>query len=124
MEIVELPDVAVLDQDVSTVLCLIGGRRVSVPSLLVQSGTTVQHRGDRGMLVIPRWLGIGLGLVWPFAAGVPVAEGGTVGRERTAHQADGCDALGLNPPAPRRRPPHRVPRRSSKQAVIAGGGSS
>ena len=71
METVELPDVEVVDQGRSTLCCLIAARRVTVPSLLVQTGTTVQQRGDRGTLVIPRWLGIGLGVVSPFSADPP-----------------------------------------------------
>ena len=69
MEMVEFAHVEVLDDTGGQLLCLIAGRRVVVPSLLVQPGTAVRCSGDRGTLVVPRWLGIGLGLVWPFAPG-------------------------------------------------------
>lgn len=66
METVEFRDVEVLDDAVAALLCRIAAKRVTVPSLLLQPGTAVRRSGDRGTLVIPRWLGIGLGLVWPF----------------------------------------------------------
>jgi hypothetical protein len=66
METVEFADVDVLDEAVAGLLCQIAARRVIVPSVLLQPGATVRRSGDHGTLVIPRWLGIGLGLVWPF----------------------------------------------------------
>ena len=43
--------------------CLILGKRVDIPPFLLQPGSTVTRSGDRGILVIPRWLAIGLALV-------------------------------------------------------------
>jgi hypothetical protein len=50
-----------LDTGLSLV-CLIDGMRVSVPSLLIQSGTEVRRNGDRGKLVIPKSLAVHIGL--------------------------------------------------------------
>jgi hypothetical protein len=79
METVEFRDVEVLDEVVAGLLCRIAAQQVTVPSLLLQPRTAVRRAGDRGMLVIPRWLGIGLGLVWPLpeaAAGPGCDSGG------------------------------------------------
>lgn len=67
METVEFRDAEVLEETVDALLCRIGQKEVAVPLLLLQPGTAVRLAGDRGTLVIPRWLGIGLGLLWPFS---------------------------------------------------------
>jgi hypothetical protein len=67
METVEFGDAEVLDEAVAGLVCRIATKRVTVPKVLLQSGTAVRRPGDHGTLVIPRWLGIGLGLVWPFS---------------------------------------------------------
>ena len=67
METVEFRHVEVIDEAVTGLLCRIGAQRVTIPSLLLQPGSTIRRRGDDGTLVIPRWLGIGVGLVWPLA---------------------------------------------------------
>ena len=66
MQSVEFRDVEVLDDAVPGLRCLIATKQVIIPECLLEPGTTVRRAGDRGTLVIPRWLGIGLGLVWPF----------------------------------------------------------
>lgn len=38
------------------ILCDIGGQQVWVPRSQLLVGTTVQHAGDDGDIVIPRWL--------------------------------------------------------------------
>jgi hypothetical protein len=68
METVEFHDVEVIDEPVTGLLCRIGAQQVTIPSLLLQPGTTISRRGDDGTLVIPRWFGIGVGLVWPLSA--------------------------------------------------------
>jgi hypothetical protein len=66
METVQFGDVEVIDDAVTDLLCRVGAYRVTIPLLLLQPGTTVRRRGDHGTLVIPRWLAIGVGLVWPL----------------------------------------------------------
>jgi hypothetical protein len=74
MQTVEFRDVEVLEETVDGLLCRIGQKEVVIPSPLLQPGTAVRRPGDRGTLVIPRWLGIGTGLLWPFpAAAAPKA---------------------------------------------------
>jgi hypothetical protein len=105
MEAVEFRDIDVLDEAAEGLLCQILARRVTVPSLLLQPGTAVQRTGDRGTLVIPRWLGIGLGLVWPF----PTSAGG--GRQRVPLEDErACGDAPNLPGKPRHRPPRRATR--------------
>jgi hypothetical protein len=66
MENVQFCDVQVIEEADTSLLCRIGGRQVTIPSLLLQPGTTIRQPGDCGTLVIPRWLGIAVGLVWPL----------------------------------------------------------
>jgi len=51
-----------LDTGLSLV-CLIDGYRVRVPTLLIKAGSEVRRNGDRGRLVIPRSLAASIGLV-------------------------------------------------------------
>jgi hypothetical protein len=44
-------------------LCEIDGQQVWVPRSQLLVGTTVQHVGDQGEIVIPHWLAINLQLV-------------------------------------------------------------
>jgi hypothetical protein len=67
METVRIEDVEVVGASDADLLCRIRGRIVRVPSLLVAPSSEVQAVGDRGTLVVERWLAIGLGLVSPFA---------------------------------------------------------
>jgi hypothetical protein len=104
METVEFRHVEVIDEALTGLLCRIGAQRVTIPSLLLQPGTTIRHRGDDGTLVIPRWLGIGVGLVWPFPE----------------------PAVG-HPPAnelPKRRGPRRAPYRQPAAGRVASGGGA
>jgi hypothetical protein len=108
METIEFADVEVLDESVAALLCRIAARRVAVPSLLLQPGTTVRQPGDHGTLVIPRWLGIGLGLVWPF----PKTAAGPGGGGPRASEGRA------------RRPPRRAATpRAAKQVTERRGGS-
>jgi hypothetical protein len=43
--------------------CLVYGKRAALSPLLIQPGSDVWRPGDRGRLVIPRWLAIELNLV-------------------------------------------------------------
>ena len=67
METVSFGDVEVLGACGADLECRIEARSVLVPRLLIQPGSEVRRPGDRGNLVIHRWLAIGLGLVSPFA---------------------------------------------------------
>jgi hypothetical protein len=117
METVEFRDVEVLGEAGAELLCLIAGQRVEVPLLLLQSGTAVRRCGDRGTVVLPRWLGIGLGLVWPFVpeAGRPILE------EQDARARGAALQAVLEQ---RRRPPRRVAQRDPGPARRVNGGSS
>jgi hypothetical protein len=66
METVEFPEVEVLDASAGGLLCRIHERDVLIPWVLVEPGSGIRSAGDRGTLVIQRWLAIGLGLVSPF----------------------------------------------------------
>jgi hypothetical protein len=62
MDTVEFPDVVAIDDTGLVLVCLIGGRRVLVPRLPIDPRSEVQRAGDRGTLLIPRWLAADLGL--------------------------------------------------------------
>ena len=68
-ETVEFLEVEVLDASGVGLLCRIRERDLLIPRLLVQPGSGVRSAGDRGTLIIERWLAIGLGLVSPFLPG-------------------------------------------------------
>lgn len=59
----EFSNVQVLFDTGLSLVCLVDGMRVSVPSLRMGSGTEVRGAGDRGKLVIPRSLAESIGLV-------------------------------------------------------------
>ena len=122
MDTVELPDVEVLDASGSDIVCLLGARRITVPSLLMQPGTAVRQRGDRGKLVIPRWLGIGLGLVWPFSEATGEVRKGprTEPPERTDEMVERGGALVVDSTEPRRRPPRRAGYQGANRPLSAG----
>jgi hypothetical protein len=103
METVEFRDVEVIEEAVTGLLCRVGGQQVTIPSLLLQPGTTIRRRGDDGTLVIPRWLGFGVGLVWPFAE--PAVRPGRAP---------------ANEPR-KRRGPRRAPRGAAARAASGGG---
>jgi hypothetical protein len=71
MEIVRFDEVEVLDACGSDLACRVGGREVLIPRILVEPGSDVRQPGDRGKLIIHRWLAIGLGLVSPFMPPAP-----------------------------------------------------
>lgn len=49
--------------------CIIRGREVDIPLNCVQPGTTVHRSGDQGIVVVPTWCAVVLGLAehrsWP-----------------------------------------------------------
>ena len=59
---VEYADVQVLFDTGLSLVCLVDGIRVRVPTWLIQSGSEVQRNGDRGRLVIPKSLALSIGL--------------------------------------------------------------
>jgi hypothetical protein len=61
-ESVTYPDAEVLTATNTAFVVQVNGRRVTVPRGDLEPGTTIQRDGDRGTLVIPRWLADTLGL--------------------------------------------------------------
>jgi hypothetical protein len=59
---VAYPDVEVLTATTTALIVRVRGRRVTVPRGDLEAGTTIQRDGDRGTLVIARWLAETLGL--------------------------------------------------------------
>ncbi len=59
---VEYADAQVLFDTGLSLVCLVDGIRVRIPTLLIQSGSEVRRNGDRGKLVIPKSLAINIGL--------------------------------------------------------------
>jgi hypothetical protein len=59
---VSYPDAEVLTATNTALVVRVKGRRVTVPRGDLEPGTTIQRDGDRGTLVIPRWLADTLGL--------------------------------------------------------------
>jgi hypothetical protein len=59
---VSYPDAEVLTASNTALVVRVQGRRVTVPRGDLEQGTTIQRDGDRGTLVIPRWLADTLGL--------------------------------------------------------------
>jgi hypothetical protein len=55
-------DVEVIWDGGTALLCVIGGRRVWVPVLEMKYGSEVAKLGDRGKLVVSRWLAEQVGL--------------------------------------------------------------
>ena len=88
METVEFREVEVLNTSGAGLLCRIRERDLLIPLLLIEPGSSIHAAGDRGALIIKRWLAIGLGLVSPFP-----------------------------PPTVPRRGPAAVPRRRSRRAA-------
>jgi hypothetical protein len=61
-DLVEVHDVEVVGDTGLTLVCSIAGRRVLVPTLQIHPRSTARRPGDRGTLVLPRWLAQNLGL--------------------------------------------------------------
>ncbi len=61
-ERVSYPDAEVLTATNTALVVRVKGRRVTVPRGDIEQGTTIKQDGDRGTLVIPRWLADTLGL--------------------------------------------------------------
>ena len=61
-DVVEFEDVEVVGDTGLTLVCVVNGRRVMIPPLQLDRRSLVRRVGDRGLLVIPRWLAIDLGL--------------------------------------------------------------
>jgi hypothetical protein len=56
-------NVTLVDRNELTLLGDVDGKYVRVGCLLIQPGTALRYVGDRGVLVIPHWLVVDLGLV-------------------------------------------------------------
>ena len=61
-ELVSIEEVVAISEGLA-LICEVGGRRVSVPCSQIDPASDVQRPGDRGRLVIPRWLATNLGLL-------------------------------------------------------------
>ena len=59
---VEYAEVQVLFDTGLSLVCLVDGIRVRVPTFLIEAGSEVGRNGDRGKLVIPKSLALSLGL--------------------------------------------------------------
>ena len=59
---VEYADAQVLFDTGLSLVCLVDGIRVRVPTFLIESGSEVWRNGDHGKLVIPKWLALSIGL--------------------------------------------------------------
>ena len=59
----EFSDALVLFDTGLSLVCLVNGMRVRVPSRLMLSPTEIRRTGQRGKLVIPRFLAVNIGLV-------------------------------------------------------------
>jgi hypothetical protein len=59
---VEYADAQVLFDTGLSLVCLVDGIRVRVPTFLIESGSEVGRNGDRGKLVIPKSLALNIGL--------------------------------------------------------------
>jgi hypothetical protein len=56
-------DVEVLSATDMSIRCRVRKKTVMVGSLQPLAGTTISHAGDRGRLVLPRWVAEDLGLI-------------------------------------------------------------
>lgn len=81
---VEYAEVQALFDSELSVVCLVGGIRVRVPRVLIQSGSDVRRHGDHGKLVIPKWFAISVGLVRGLA---PVGWGSAQRKGGDSHTA-------------------------------------
>lgn len=72
---VEFSDAEAVAQRGMHLYCLVHGKRAALSPLLIQPGSEVWRPGDRGRLVIPRWLAVELNLV-------DVADDHVAGRHR------------------------------------------
>ena len=59
---VEYADAQVLFDTGLSLVCLVDGIRVRVPTFLIQAGSEVGRNGDRGKLVIAKSLALSIGL--------------------------------------------------------------
>jgi len=57
-----IDDVEVVGETDITLICRIRGRRVMVARLQIDRRSTVRQVGDRGTLIVPRWLANDLGV--------------------------------------------------------------
>jgi hypothetical protein len=62
-DVVEFTDVQVEDDLGLALVCLVGGKRVSISRQQILAGSTVRCPGGLGKLVIRRWLAKSLGLI-------------------------------------------------------------
>jgi hypothetical protein len=59
---VEFEDVQVLFDTGLSLVCLVEGIRVRIPTSLIQPGSEVRQNGDHGKLVIPTTVAVSVGL--------------------------------------------------------------
>ena len=55
-EVVEFDDVEVIGASVLAILCNINGKRVWIPQSQIHDDSEVWKQGDRGKLMITRWI--------------------------------------------------------------------
>ena len=77
---VEFAGVEVLDEDDLVLLCRVGRHRHWFAVDRLQPGTTVAHRGDRGLLVLDRQFAVERGLSNRGRAAMAHAAGPAAGR--------------------------------------------
>ena len=63
-ELVELGDVSAVAATPGILICRIGTPQFQIADIMVKGGD-VHRPGDRGRLLLPRWLATNLGLVEP-----------------------------------------------------------
>jgi hypothetical protein len=63
IELVEFDDVEAIRDGGLALLCRVHGRDVWIPTRKLAETSYVRKVGDRGKLVIPRWLAVGLALI-------------------------------------------------------------
>jgi len=91
---VEYADAQVLFDTGLSLVCLVDGIRVRVPTVLLQSGSEVRRHGDHGKLVIPKWLALSIGLASERGEALPDQ------LERSARTLQRADTPEREPPAP------------------------
>jgi hypothetical protein len=62
---IEIPDVEILSDSKAILRCRVGEVVVDLARTHVRAGSRIAHTGDRGTLVIPRWLGVLSGMTRP-----------------------------------------------------------
>lgn len=90
---VEYADAQLLFDTGLSLVCLVDGIRVRVPTFLLQSGSEVRRHGDHGKLVIPKSLALSIGLASERGEALPDQ------LERFARNLQRADTPEQEPPA-------------------------